>query len=87
MDSVDVTALEADVDGLVARAAAGEVIIITEHGRPTAQLTPLPSGAWHRLIASQRVRPARADICDLPPPAPGPALSDALAMMREAERY
>ncbi len=45
MESIGVRELRANVAALVRRAAAGERIVVTVDGRPTAQLGPLdPAG-------------------------------------------
>ncbi|GAA5026915.1 hypothetical protein GCM10025738_03540 [Microbacterium fluvii] len=72
---------------VVASAAAGEHIVITDRGRPVALLSPLPSSPLERLRTSGRARAARRTIADLPPAVEGAALSGELDAMRDAERY
>lgn len=52
------------------RVKEGEVLEVTERGRPVAMLTPLPEagGARERLIEAGKLRPASAAIADLPQP-------------------
>ncbi len=84
---VGIRALKQNASAVVANAAAGETVTITDRGRPVAQLTAIPSSRLDGLIASGRARPARRRISELPAPTGGPKLSDELAAVRAAERY
>jgi len=87
MSEVGVRALKQNASAVVAAAAAGETVTITDRGRPVAQLTPLPSSPLQSLLAGGRGRAARRDIATLSAPvAAASRLSDELAAMREAER-
>ncbi len=87
MGEVGIRALKQNASAVVAEAAAGETVIITDRGRPVAQLTPLPISRLAGLINSGRARPATRDIADLPAPEPGPDISATLTEMRDSERY
>jgi prevent-host-death family protein len=87
MTEVGIRALKQNASAVVAEAAAGAVITITDHGRPVARLTPIPTGALDGLVSSGRARPARRALRDLPAPEPGPALTPTLQEMRDADRY
>lgn len=91
MTSVGIRALKQNASQVVARAAAGEVVTITDRGRPVAQLVPVPGGRVAALVASGRARPAKGSLAALgaPPEAsPGqPMLSEVVAAMRGEERY
>lgn len=87
MTRVEIEALEQNASSVVADAAAGEIITITDHGRPVAQITPIPRPSLQRLIDSDRARPPRRSIHDLPPPQPGPSLTDELERMRQTGQY
>jgi prevent-host-death family protein len=88
MIEVGIRALKQNASAVVAKAAAGETVIITDRGRPVAQMIPLPEKhGLDALIAAGRVRPARGKLTDLPPPEPGPNLSAVLQRMRDEERY
>lgn len=87
MDEVGIRALKQNASAVVARAASGEVIIVTDRGRPVAQLTPLPTTRLAGLIAAGRARPARISLRGLPTPLLGPDLSGALREARDDERY
>ncbi len=91
MGRVGVRALKQNASAVVAEAASGVEVTITDRGRPVAQLVPLATGRLEALVASGRARPAKRSIADLPAPARRkagqPPLSAALAAMRDAERY
>jgi prevent-host-death family protein len=88
-EQVGIRALQQNASGVVQRAAAGEVIVITDRGRPVARLVPIAAGPLHQLLGEGRARPARIQPWDLPEPLPatdGPSLSDLLAEARQDER-
>jgi prevent-host-death family protein len=93
MAEVGIRALKQNASAVVARAAAGEVVVITDRGRPVAQLTPIPRTRLEQMIADGRLIPPTRDIKDLPYPAPrtaeeeGVSLSETLRAMRDDERY
>ena len=87
MSEVGVRALKQNASAVVAQAAAGEAVTITDRGRPVAQLIPLPTSRLRELTESGRARPARRRLRDLPAPTPGSSLSEALAALRDDERY
>jgi len=91
MSEVGVRALKQNASAVVAEAAAGGEVTITDRGRPVAQLVPISATRLEALVASGRARPARRPLAELPPPARRrsgqPTLSETLAEMRDAERY
>jgi prevent-host-death family protein len=87
MSQIGIRALKQNASAVVAEAAAGATVTITDRGRPVAQLTPLPTSHLAGLIASGLARPARTRLRDLPRPKPGPSLSATLEAMRADERY
>lgn len=87
MAEVGIRALKQNASAVVAEAAAGETVTITDRGRPVAQLTPIATSPLQRMLANGTARPARRDLASLPTPAEGPPLSPILAEMRDAERY
>lgn len=69
MGRVGIRELRQRASELLRRVATGEVIEITDRGRPVAMLTPLPEGRpLDRLRASGDVLPAIGDLHDLPGP-------------------
>lgn len=87
MTDVGIRALKQNASAVVARAAAGETVTITDRGRPVAQLTPIPISPLQQLVDTGRARAARRSIVDLPAREDRPSLSHELAIMRDAERY
>jgi prevent-host-death family protein len=88
-ESVGIRALQQHASAVVARAAAGEEIVITDRGRPVARIVPLRPRGLQALIDEGLVTPARRPFSELGPPLPagdGPTLSEILAEMREADR-
>lgn len=79
--------MKQNASAVVAQAAAGERVTITDRGRPVAQLMPIPSSRIEQLVEAGRARLARHDVATLPTPRPGPDLSGELAAQRDAERY
>ena len=88
-ESVGIRALQQHASAVVARAAAGEEIVITDRGRPVARIAPLRPRGLQALIDEGLVRPGRGtfapfdqriEITD------GPSASEILAEMREADR-
>lgn len=87
MPEIGIRSLKQNASAVVAEAAAGQTITITDRGRPVAQMTAIPASRLQSLLDSGRARLARRDIAELSPPAPGPSLSKELEAMRESERY
>ncbi|UZN03079.1 type II toxin-antitoxin system Phd/YefM family antitoxin [Cellulomonas sp. S1-8] len=90
MTMIGIRELKQNASAVVARVAAGETLTVTDRGRPTAQLSPLPTSPLARLLQSGAARPARTDLADAPTPLapePGePSLSETLADLRDDER-
>ena len=87
MTQVGIRALKQNASAVVAEAASGETITITDRGRPVARMTAIPSSRLRALIDEGRARPARRAVSDLPAPEAGPDVSGALTQMRDTERY
>jgi prevent-host-death family protein len=89
MKQVGIRALKQNASAVVAAAAAGEPVTITDRGRPVAQLVPLPKGHLEALVNAGRARPATRRFADLgaPPRSSGAPLSELLATMRDGERH
>jgi prevent-host-death family protein len=90
MDSIGVRELRQHASRYLDRVAAGELIEITDRGRPVARLVPITADPWQDLIDSAEVVPAAAerDIRDFTPIANSdvPTASEALARLRADER-
>jgi prevent-host-death family protein len=91
MTSVGVRELRQRASELLRLVEQGEVIEITDRGRPVARLTPLPTGTpLDQMWASGEIEPASGDIDDLPDPVILPdgveTPSAALARLRIQER-
>ena len=91
MSEIGIRSLKQNASAVIAEAASGELITVTDRGRPVVQIVPLSSTRLEELVATERARPALRRLGDLPPPARGkggrPRLSEAVESMREAERY
>jgi prevent-host-death family protein len=69
MASVGVGELRQNASALLRRVEAGEIIEVTDRGRPVAVLAPVPDlGPLSRLRASGDVIPSKAPLRTLPPP-------------------
>ncbi len=66
MTEEGIRALKQNASKVVARAAAGEIVTVTDRGRPVALLTPIPAGRLDALVAAGRARPAKRRLADLP---------------------
>ncbi|MEN0014686.1 MAG: type II toxin-antitoxin system prevent-host-death family antitoxin [Solirubrobacteraceae bacterium] len=89
MAEVGIRALKQNASAVVAAAAAGEIITITDRGRPVAQLIPLPEDPLEAMIASGQARPPKGALSDLPEALhlDGPKLSELIAADRADQRY
>lgn len=87
MVQVGVRALKQNASAVVAEAADGEIVTITDRGRPVAQLGPIRQSRLQSLLESGQARAPKRKLSDLGQPEPGPNLSAELAAMRDAERY
>ena len=87
MSEVGIRALKQNASAVVAEAAAGETITITDRGRPVARLTPIGRSRVQLLVDSGHARPPRSSLAELAPPEPGGDLSAELRAMRDDERF
>lgn len=90
VERIGVRELRQHASRYVERAASGQRIEVTNHGRLVALLVPAGEDPLARLEAGGRLSRARGEVHDLPSaarPAPGhPTASDSIAAMREEER-
>lgn len=89
MIEVGIRALKQNASAVVARVAAGEIITITDRGRPVARMTPIRPSRVEEMIAAGLIRPATRSLADMPKPrpltTPGPTLSEVLQQMRDED--
>lgn len=62
MNTVGIRALKQNASEVVARAAKGETIEITDRGRPVAKLVPLRTDRYQEMVDSGRIIPPRLDM-------------------------
>lgn len=86
MGQVGIRALKQNASAVVAAAAAGEVVTITDRGRPVAKLTAIGQSPLAELLESGQARPAKTAPSDLPQPISAPALTPHLQELRQDER-
>lgn len=87
MGEVGIRALKQNASAVVAAAAAGETITVTDRGRPVAQLTPLPGSTLAGLLEAGLARAPRRSLRELPAPERALDLSHDLERSRADERY
>lgn len=86
MTEIGIRALKQNASAVVARVAAGESIVVTDRGRPVAQLSPISSGRLAALRDSGQARPPKRPWAEIPAPKRGPSVTAALLSMRDDER-
>ena len=90
METVGIRELRQNASQVVAKVAAGQVITITDRGRPVAQMSPLASSSIERLRERGLITPATRtfeESCASTKPTTGPPLSPVLQQLRDEERY
>jgi prevent-host-death family protein len=90
---VGIRELRQHVSAVLRRVAGGEVIEVTDHGRPVARIVPLRPGVLDQMTQDGRATEATGDLLDraeelgLPIESAGRVLpSSALAELRADER-
>lgn len=91
MSQVGIRALKQNASAVVAEAAAGDIVVITDRGRPVAMLVPYQQDRIQALIDAGLATPPTRSLADLPParrrrPGERP-LTEVLEEMRSEERY
>jgi prevent-host-death family protein len=95
MATIGVRELRRDASRWLARVRAGEVVVVTDRGRPVAKMIPLGEpGGYESLVAAGRIAPgpgrSMAEVLrDLEADIPsdeGPSVSEALKALRADER-
>lgn len=82
--------MKQNASAVVARAAAGEILTITDRGRPVARLTPIRRSRLEQGILEGWITPATRSAADRPTPKPAPpgiTASEVLRQVRDEERY
>jgi prevent-host-death family protein len=89
MTIVGVRELKQNASAVVREAVEGGPVVISDRGRPVAQLVRLPESRYQRLVDAGLLRPARRSVAELPAPEAldGPSPAELLAEMRDDERY
>jgi prevent-host-death family protein len=89
-DSVGVRSLQQHASAVLARVAGGEVVEVTDRGRPVARLVPITQGGMAGLLAAGLARPSRRRLSEMGDPLPAddaaPTLGELLADTRADER-
>lgn len=89
MRTVGIRALQQNASAVIADAVAGETVIVTDRGRPVAQISPLATGGLATMRRAGLVHARRHSIRDLALPVTGyegPPLSEILEEMRDEDR-
>ena len=91
MKTAGIRELKQNASAVVAEVAGGEIVTITDRGRPVARLVPIGAGSLSDLIEAGRARPARRKLSDLGAPprrTPGAQeLSLLVGELRSDERW
>jgi prevent-host-death family protein len=91
MGTVGIRALKQNPSKVVAEAAAGDIVVITDRGRPVAMLVPYQESRVQAMIEAGLATPPKHSIRDVPPPRPRRRgerpLTEVLEEMRSEERY
>jgi prevent-host-death family protein len=91
MATVGIRALRQNASVVVAEAAGGDIVIITDRGRPVAMLVPYQEDRLQALIDAGLATPPRRSLRDLPAPRvrrrDERPLTEVLDEMRSDERY
>jgi prevent-host-death family protein len=91
MAEVGIRALKQNASQVVARAAAGDVITVTDRGRPVARIVPIRTSRIQELLDAGIGTPRTSSLADLPSPRATrrgePTPSDVLRELRDGERY
>ena len=92
MERIGVRELRQNASVYLRRVEAGERFQVTDRGRPVAELGPVTTSPYDRLVregvivpATEPFDPSGITPIELPPGAPG--LSEVLQRMRDEERH
>lgn len=87
--TVGIRALQQNASRVVNRAKAGEIVTITEHGKPVARIVPIAKDQYQEMIDAGLIVPAKRPFSERRPPLKisGATLSDDIIRAREEERF
>lgn len=87
--TVGIRALQQNASQVVGRAKAGEIITITEHGKPVARIVPIAKDRRQEMIDAGLLIPAKRPFSERPPLLEGRdySLADEIIRAREEERF
>src|SRR3546814_19896097 len=74
MSEVGIRALKQNASAVVSEAAPGQIVTLTDRGRPVAQMPAIHKSRLQPLIDADRVRTPRRGLADLAPAAGGRSL-------------
>jgi prevent-host-death family protein len=72
METVGIRELKQNASEVIAKVARGKWLLVTDRGRPVAQLIPLQKSRIDDLIESGQLQPASKSLDDLPAPMKAP---------------
>lgn len=72
MNTVGIRELKQNASEVIRRVSGGEWLVVTDRGRPVAQISPINSSALGRLIDAGLVKPATKELSSLPKPLKAP---------------
>ncbi|MFN8111298.1 MAG: type II toxin-antitoxin system prevent-host-death family antitoxin [Thermoleophilia bacterium] len=88
MREIEIRAFTQNASAVVQEVVGGEVVVITDRGRPVAQMIPLAQGHLAVLEQDGLVRHRKRRLSEIGPPVKTPvALSQMVLAARDHERY
>ena len=72
MNTIGIRELKQNASEVIKRVSSGEWLVVTDRGRPVAQISPINSSAFGRLIDAGLVKPATNELSSLPKPLKAP---------------
>ena len=68
MNTIGIRELKQNASEVIKRVCAGEWLVVTDRGRPVAQISPINSSTLGRMIDAGQVTLATHDVSSLPAP-------------------
>lgn len=72
MNTIGIRELKQNASEVIKRVSSGEWLVVTDRGRPVAQISPINSSALGRLIDAGLVKLATNELSSLPKPLKAP---------------